>query len=223
VTTSATPKAPAVPAWVNSLSTASIRADMIAADVNGTVTYAGLEKLFADLAATLASSRSTLTAAELSDLRTIAADLNNGMSTSAYLTSITGALVNGNAANATWTGGAGLTTKLGNLAVGASATQLSELTGKWFLGADLPSSTVVMSGTAAFSVTYSACAGPLFGASGPSMNDVNQGYLGDCYLLSSLAEVAKQNSGLISSMFTVSGNKTTPTGCASTSTASPPM
>ena len=40
------------------------------------------------------------------------------------------------------------------------------------------------------------------------MNDINQGYLGDCYFLSSLAEVAKQNSGIISSMFTSNGNGT---------------
>jgi len=79
--------------------------DMAAADVTGTVTYAGLDKLFTDLDAVLSSTNSKLTAAELADLKTIAANLNNGMSTSAYLVGITQALVNGNAANATWTGG----------------------------------------------------------------------------------------------------------------------
>jgi hypothetical protein len=133
-----------IPAWLDDLLTASIRTDMIAADVNGTVTYSGLEKLFAHLAANLSTSKSSLTAAEMTDLKTIAANLNNGMSTSAYLVSITNALVNGNAANATWTGGAASATKLGNLAVGSSGTQLSELVGKWFLGTDLPSSTVVL-------------------------------------------------------------------------------
>jgi hypothetical protein len=181
---------------------------MKAAVVNGTVTYSGLEKLFADLAAMLASSKSSLTAAELHDLKTIAANLHNGVSTSSYLVSITNALVNGNTGNATWTGGAASPVKLGNLAAGSSATQLTELVGKWFLGTDLPSAAVVMSGYPGFSVYYSACTSPLFAAGGPSMNDVNQGYLGDCYLLSSLAEVARQNSGIISSMFTVNGNNT---------------
>jgi len=198
----------AVPAWVKSLSNASIAADMAAADVNGTVTYAGLEKLLADLDATLTSSKTSLTSSEMADLKTIVANLNNGMTTSAYLTGVMGALVNGNAANATWTGGAASSTTLGNLAVGSSATQLSDLIGKWFLGTDLPSSKVVMSGYPTFSVSYSACSSPLFAASGPSMNDVNQGYLGDCYLLSSLAEVANQNSSIISSMFTSNGNNT---------------
>jgi len=129
---------------------------MIAADVNGTVTYAGLEKLFAVLESSLASSGTSLTATQFSDLKTIAANLNNGMQASPYLTWITNALVNGNAANATWTGGAASSTSLGNLAVGSSATQLSELIGKWFLGTDLPCSTVAMSGYSTFSVSYSA-------------------------------------------------------------------
>ena len=131
-----------VPAWVGTLSTASIAADMAAADVGGTVTYSGLEKLLADLASTLMSSKTSLTSAELSDLKTISGNLNNGMSTSSYLTGIMNALVNGNPANATWTGGATASALLGNLAIGSSATQLSELIGKWFLGTDLPNSKV---------------------------------------------------------------------------------
>ena len=198
----------AVPSWVNTLQNASIASDMIAADVNGTVTYAGLEKLIADLDSSLASSDTSLTTSEFSDLKAIAANLNNGMETPAYLTWIMNALVNGNAANVTWTGGAASSTSLGNLAVGSSATQLSELNDKWFLGTDLPSSTVTMSGYPSFSVSYSADSCPLFGANGPSMNDIDQGDLGDCYFLSSLAEVAQQNPDIISSMFTSNGNGT---------------
>jgi len=198
----------AMPSWINTLQNASIANDMIAADVNGTVTYAGIEKLIADLDSSLASSGTSLTASEFSDLKTVAANLNNGMETPAYLTSIMNALVNGNAANASWTGGAASSTSLGNLAVGSSATQLSELNDKWFLGTDLPSSKVTMSGDPSFSVSYSADSCPLFGANGPSMSDINQGDLGDCYFLSSLAEVAQQNSSIISSMFTSNGNGT---------------
>jgi hypothetical protein len=89
------------PFWVSTLSTASIAADMAAADVNGTVTYTGLKNLFTDLDASLTSSGTALTAAELADLKTIAANLNNGMSTSSYLAYIANTLINGNAANAT--------------------------------------------------------------------------------------------------------------------------
>ena len=196
-----------LPSWLKTLSTASIAADMAAADVNGTVSYSGLTKLFTDLDTLLTNTRTNLTAAEFNDLKLIAANLNNGMSTSTYLSSIAQALVSGNAANATWTGGGANATALGNLATGASATQLAELIGKWFLGTDLPSSKVVL-GNTSFSVSYSASTKPLFASSGPSMNDINQGYLGDCYLLASLAEVAKQDASAITSMFTSNGNGT---------------
>ena len=71
------------PSWVATLANSVIKADMAAADVNGTVTYAGLKTLLTDLDATLTSSKTTLTSAEFSDLKTIAANLNNGMTTSA--------------------------------------------------------------------------------------------------------------------------------------------
>ena len=205
--TATTTSAAAGASWISSLSTASIAADMAAADVNGTVTYAGLKTLLTDLDATLTSSKTSLTAAEMTDLKTIAANLNNGMSTSSYLTSVMNGIVNGNTENKTWTGGAASSTALGNLAAGSSATQFAELIGKWMLGTDLPSSSVIMDGQS-FSVSYSTSSNAVFGAAGPSINDINQGYLGDCFLLSSLAEVAQQDAGDITSMFTSNGNNT---------------
>jgi hypothetical protein len=180
---------------------------MALADVNGRVSYSGLENLIKDLYLKVAYSGTGLTAAEFSDLKTIARNLNNGMSTSSYLTTIFNDLVNGNPENATWTGGNRYSVSLGNLHVGSSATQLWELNGKWFLGSDLPSSYVSAEGST-YSVWYSNSTAPVFGAYGPSMNDVNQGALGDCYLLSSLAEVANHNPSIISSMITSNGNGT---------------
>ena len=63
-----------------------------------------------------------------------------------------------------------------------------------------------MSGASTFSVTYSNSSKPVFGAAGPSMNDIDQGDLGDCYLLSCLAEVAYKNPNVISSMIASNGN-----------------
>ncbi|MGJ5177235.1 C2 family cysteine protease [Bradyrhizobium oligotrophicum] len=194
-----------VPAWVNTLTNAAIKADMTAAITNGTVTYAGLLKVFTDIDASLAATKTRLSASQFADLKTIAANLNNGVSTSSYLTYITQAFVNGNAANATWTGGAAGSVALGNLASGATELQFAELIGKWFLGTDLPSSRVIL-GNTQFSVSYSNSTKPLFAAAGASMNDINQGYLGDCYLLAGLAEVAYKEQSVISSMFTVNGN-----------------
>ena len=52
---------------------------------------------------------------------------------------------------------------------------------------------------------YSAVSGSLFGANGPSYLDVEQGDLGDCWLLASLAAVAARDPADIRSMFTADG------------------
>ena len=197
-----------VPAWITSLNDIVIKTDMTTASAGGTVSETGMAQLFLDLAAELGNSNTNLSASQLNDLQTIAADLNVGETASSYVTYITDALIDGNAANAVWTGGADSAITLGNLAVGSTAMQIVELTDKWFLGYDLPSSTVQMSGEATFSVYYSVDANPVFGAAGPSINDINQGWLGDCYLLASLAECAAQDPSLITSMITDNGNNT---------------
>src|SRR4051794_15325416 len=135
----------AVPAWVWFLNDTVIKADMATASAGGTVSQAGMAQLFLDLAAELGNTGTTLSATQLADLQTIAADLNVGETASSYVTYITNALIGGDAANALWTGGAASSIALGNLGVGSTAMQIVELTDKWFLGYDLPSSTVQMS------------------------------------------------------------------------------
>ena len=196
-----------VPAWISSLQDAVLRSDFTAFSNAGSITESEMAKAMTDLSAELKSSGSTLSAAQVADLKSISGNIAS-MGATAYLQFVTNALVNGNAANATWTGGAAKSVALGNLAAGYTATQLSELTGKWFLGTDLPSSKVAMSGSPTFSVTYSTVTAPLYGVAGPVMSDINQGYLGDCYLLSALAEVANQQSAAIKSMIVDNGNNT---------------
>ena len=202
-----TTPASTVSSWIASLGDAALKADFQNFAAGGAITEAEVAKALSDLAAELTSSKTTLSASQLNDLKAIAANIGS-MGASAYLQFITNALVNGNAANATWTGGGSSAVALGNLATGYTAAKLTQLTGKWFLGTDLPSSTVSMSGYASFSVKYSTVTAPLYGASGPSMSDVNQGYLGDCYLLSCLAEVANQHPSGIQSMIADNGNGT---------------
>ncbi|MBA4710719.1 putative Ig domain-containing protein [Aquitalea aquatica] len=191
------------PSWIATLSDSVLKADMNA--MAGTVTEAGLAKLVTDLSAELTTNKTTLSANQFNDLKTIVTNLNVGESASSYHLYTLNALVNGNAANASWTGGAAASSSLGNLAVGSSAAQLSNLNGKWLQGTDLPSSTVTVSGTTS-KMTYSASTAALFGSNGPSASDINQGKLGDCYFLSSIAEVASQNAGIIKNMITVNGN-----------------
>jgi hypothetical protein len=196
------------PSWIATLQNSLIRTDMTAASAGGTVSETGMAKLFTDLAAQLTSSHTKLSASEFSDLKIIANDLNVGETASPYITYITDALVLGNAADANWTGGNATASTLGDLTIGSTATQLSELTGKWFLGTDLPSDAIYMTGYSPFVVSYSANTAPLYNSGGPSIHDVNQGDLGDCFLMASLAEVASQNPSLITSMITANGNNT---------------
>jgi hypothetical protein len=196
------------PSWIATLNDATLKADMTAAVSTGTVSEAGMAQLFGDLDAELAAGKTTLSASQFNDLKTIAADLNVGEVASSYVTYITNALINGNASNATWTGGDASSTSLGNLGVGSTAAQIGELDGKWFMGTDLPSTTVQLSGEQPFGIYYSTMANPVFAATGPSINDINQGVLGDCYLLASLAEVACQDPSLIQSMITDNGDNT---------------
>ncbi|WP_062789047.1 putative Ig domain-containing protein [Aquitalea pelogenes] len=191
------------PSWIATLTDVALKADMNA--MSGNVTEAGLAKMVTDLAAELTSSKSTLSTSQFNDLKTIVTNLNVGETASSYSQYTLNALVNGNAANSSWTGGAASSSSLGNLAVGSSAAQLSNLNGKWLQGTDLPTSTVTVSGSTS-KITYATSTAPLFGSSGPLASDINQGKLGDCYFLSSIAEVAMKNSGIIRNMITDNGN-----------------
>jgi hypothetical protein len=151
-----------------------------------------------------------ITDAEFGALKALVGKFNTsgGIAVSDYLEEITENLVLGDAANATWTGGASYTMPLGNLTASASQAQANQLIGKWFLGTDLPGSRVSMNGVPNFTVTHTAVSKPLFGGNGPSMQDINQGYLGDCFMLAPLAAMALQDPSSVRSMITDNGNNT---------------
>jgi hypothetical protein len=150
-----------------------------------------------------------MTATKFSALQSLAAMLNQpgGLSTSAYVQQIADDVINGNSANAYWNGGSSTTMALGNLSATSTQTQVTELIGEWFLGTDLPSLSVSAIGESNLNPTYKTATLPLFGTSGtPSYLDVNQGYLGDCYFVSSLGETALQDPSLIENMIKSDGN-----------------
>ena len=124
-----------------------------------------------------------LTADQFADLQALSnavAFVDGGDS---YVYGALNALVNGNAANTYWTGGQSASVALGNLKVGATATQLGELIGKWFLGTDLPSP----GGTN----TYVTDSNPLFSASGPLSTDPQQYAINDCPFVAGLVTLAQ--------------------------------
>jgi hypothetical protein len=82
---------------------------------------------------------------------------------------------------------------------GVSSDQLSLRVNKWFLGEDLPKADP--------HTNYQSVGDKLF-LDGPSYVDVRQGAAGDCYLLSSLAELAVKAPNAIENMFLDNGDGT---------------
>ena len=74
---------------------------------------------------------------------------------------------------------------------------MEKLVNKWFLGLDRPTA----------GGAYRQVAGQLF-VNGATYTDIHQGYLGDCYFMSSLGEVALKNQAAITNMFIVNGDGT---------------
>lgn len=130
-------------------------------------------------------------ATELSDLKKIVGNstLFAGLD---YVKTLSSYIVNGSTANAKYQG-----QNLGNLAAGSTTAQMENLINKWFLGLDRPTA----------SGTYRQIAGSLF-VNGATYGDVNQGYLGDCYFMASLGEVALKSPSAITNMFVVNGDGT---------------
>jgi hypothetical protein len=153
-----------------------------------------------------------MTSTKIANLQALAGVLNasGGIATSAYVQQIAQDVVGGNSANAFWNGGSSTATPLGNLSAASSETQVDELIGKWFLGTDLPSIAITNPaiGTTGISAQYQATSLPLFGANGPSYQDVSQGNVGDCYFLAALGETAQQDPSQIKSMIQSNGNGT---------------
>jgi hypothetical protein len=148
-----------------------------------------------------------MTASKFGTLETLVSLMSatGGISTSAYVQNISHSLIDGDPANAYWTGGASMPIALGNLSATSTQAQVDDLIGKWFLGSDLPS--IDLKGSS--ESTYQVYNAPLFGAGNvPSYLDVNQGHLGDCWFVATLAEVALQNPAAIESMITNNGNGT---------------
>ncbi len=108
-------------------------------------------------------------------------------------------LINGDAANAHFQGGA-----VGNLQVGSPAWMVRDLENKWFLGLDHPNVTVGSYNGG----TYQVATGLLFGAGGPVYTDIQQGNVGDCYLLAALGATAARSPQAIRNMFTDNGDGT---------------
>lgn len=192
------------------LSDSTLKKDIAILASDSTLNYSSLLKILQDLDNVIGPSG--LSSNQLNDLKIILSDLNTvgGISVSPYLYDIFSKLVSGDSANSLWTGGVSPPTSLGNLQVGTTASQLSLLIRKWFLGSDWPE--LKFTHTAKlldFTDAYHALNIPLFDGTGnPQPRDVSQGLIGDCSLMASLVSLANNDPSLIKSMITTNSNGT---------------
>lgn len=180
---------------LDKLQDAGIRADVAGLMRNNSLDHASLLHILQDVAV------GGVTASEFSTLKTLDSLLNaaGGITTSKADAYLADALINGNAANAHWTGGNAASVALGNLKAGTSQTQMSELIGKWFLGTDHPG----LKDSSGATAEYALDPDPLYGSSGtPRWQDFHQAGLGDCYLVAAVGQIALREPGAITSMFT---------------------
>jgi hypothetical protein len=130
-------------------------------------------------------------AEEINDLRDI---LNNSkdFGIADYVQNLANKVVNGNVANQKYKGAT-----LGNLFAGSTATHMESLVDKWFLGGDRP---VAKSSSGDLTYSYKYASGSLF-QNGISYQDIDQGAVGDCYFVASLAGTAFRSPDTIRDMF----------------------
>ncbi|GAB4194212.1 MAG: hypothetical protein Fur006_39780 [Coleofasciculaceae cyanobacterium] len=145
-----------------------------------------------DMIAILRSTKDgSVTNEEINDLRDILND-SKDFGIADYVQNLANKVVNGNVANQKYKGAA-----LGNLFAGSSATHIESLVDKWFLGGDRP---VAKSSSGNTTYSYQYTSGSLF-QNGISYQDIDQGGVGDCYFVASLAGTAFRSPDTIRDMF----------------------
>ena len=152
------------------------------------------------------SSSATLTASQLTDLQTLVHDAVLWQ-ISVPVTNLLGKTVEQNPANESYQGASLLPT--GKLTAGSKDIDVQDLVGKWFSGTDLPGTQAAAENNGIpEKVVYEQAQGVLFGPDGPNPHDIAQGWVGDCYFMSSLGETAQQSPQTIESMFIDNGDGT---------------
>ena len=135
----------------------------------------------------------TIDSIEINDLKSIISQSNMPE----YVKYFANNIINGSVANNFISG-----YRLGNLFAGSSSNHMEQLLNKWFLGKDRPTVNGLQNAT-----NYQYVTGAVF-VNGASINDIDQGDLGDCYLLSSLGAIARSNPIAIQNMFLYNGDNT---------------
>jgi hypothetical protein len=93
----------------------------------------------------------------------------------------------------------------GRLHAGARGVILEDLVDKWFLGQDHPALTqdAISAGC-----SYKTVKGVLFGPNGPTIQDIDQGILGDCFFPAALGAITAHDPAAIRALFIDNGDGT---------------
>ena len=143
---------------------------------------------------TYVADNGPVTSGEFADLKTIIGEATT-LNIPNYVEVLASDVIGGNLANASYQG-----KPLGNLGVGSSSFQLTELIDKWFLGTDHPA----LSNT---TLVYTSTAGSLYPHT-PSHLDEDQGSLSDGYLITALGALADSDPAAISNAIIDNGDGT---------------
>ncbi len=138
-----------------------------------------------------------------------------GSTKAEYISYLLGQIVNGSLANAQFTGGGPSPQNLGNLSSEMSKAGFDQLWQSWLLGSDMPApefgGDTANPAAKPQTGTYATYTQPLFTANGALATEVQQGGMGDCYLLAAMIALTDTKPGLIESMFvdmgTFGGNR----------------
>ena len=194
-------------AWADDLKNTNLRTAVLSAIADNKISYLEMLNLLRSAAT------GGMTASKLSDLESTYLNIQK-IFESDYLRAISYDVIYTNPANARWWGGVSTVsaaTVLGDLTDTSSETTTQHLIDKWFLGVDWP---VPVSGgdtatgkASTGTYSYASFNGVLF-INGAKATDVNQGRLGDCYLLAALGSIANANAAYITNMFETNPNAT---------------
>jgi hypothetical protein len=156
--------------------------------------FTTIESVLKDLASQLTGD---LSASQYNDIKNYVQQVGNVCGTDSAVYSLLSGLMGTNGASVYWSA-TGDGERIGSLSEGSSATQFNQLISTWFDGANDPKS----------SSSDHVDGRPLFAKGGPSINDITQGYIGDCSLLSALQAVVETAPDFIKSMIVQNPNDT---------------
>ncbi|MEW7313993.1 C2 family cysteine protease [Buttiauxella gaviniae] len=156
--------------------------------------FTTIESALKDLASQLTGD---LTESQYNDIKNYVQEIGNVCGTDSAIYSLVNGMIGTNGASVYWSA-TGDGERIGSLNVGSSAVQFNQLISNWFDGANDPKS----------SSADHVDGRPVFAKGGPTINDIQQGGVGDCSLLSALQAVVDASPDFIKSMIVQNPNDT---------------